>query len=133
MEQIETKEIPKNIKLWTTALQSNKYPQIIDYLRNPQGFSCLGLACEVSGLGKWHTVEGRDNFEYRINGDKCITGLPLGVQKWLGVRTRLVRFKGDFLHKRWLGLDNVGDLESVARFRFHYLAQFIEERWEDFI
>ena len=35
------------------ALESGKYQQTRSHLRDARGFCCLGVACDVSGLGKW--------------------------------------------------------------------------------
>lgn len=39
---------------WIEALESGKYIQIANRLRDAGiGFCCLGVACEISELGKW--------------------------------------------------------------------------------
>ena len=45
----------KTLRLqWTAALRSGKYTQGSRYLHPSEDtFCCLGVACDVSGLGKW--------------------------------------------------------------------------------
>ena len=38
---------------WLTALESGEYKQARDRLRDDNGFCCLGVACDLSGLGEW--------------------------------------------------------------------------------
>lgn len=38
---------------WLEALESGKYEQTIGALRDSKGFCCLGVACDISGLGDW--------------------------------------------------------------------------------
>lgn len=40
-------------KQWVKALRSGKYQQAIGRLRRDGGYCCLGVACDVSGLGWW--------------------------------------------------------------------------------
>ena len=50
--------IPWNAQLWLAALRSGKYQQSVFGLRTDDddggtGFCCLGVACDVSGQGRW--------------------------------------------------------------------------------
>ena len=36
------------------ALQSGKYTQTKGRLRDGDAFCCLGVACDISGIGKWN-------------------------------------------------------------------------------
>ena len=69
-------------KLWVEALRSGKYKQTRKRLRDETGFCCLGVACEVSGLGRW--VEGR----FVLNGDEVTSAsimLPQAVREFYGI------------------------------------------------
>ena len=38
---------------WLVALESGEYKQGRGRLRDDNGFCCLGVACDLSGLGEW--------------------------------------------------------------------------------
>lgn len=38
---------------WVAALKSGNFPQAGGALKTDEGFCCLGVLCEVSGLGEW--------------------------------------------------------------------------------
>ncbi len=45
----------KRLNKWADALVSKKYKQIKNQLRDEDnGRCCLGVACDVSGVGKWN-------------------------------------------------------------------------------
>ncbi len=80
----------ENVGKWLTALRSGEYDQATGKLRELNdngdvvGYCCLGVACEISGLGTW---EGED---YLVNGvmDPEVVGLlPVAVREWLGFDT----------------------------------------------
>lgn len=80
----------ENVGKWLTALRSGEYDQATGKLRELNddgdvvGYCCLGVACEISGLGTW---EGED---YLVNGvsDPEVVGLlPVAVRDWLGFDT----------------------------------------------
>lgn len=48
-----TKEQIKNNRKWIKALRSGRYEQGISRLRTDDSYCCLGVACDISGLGKW--------------------------------------------------------------------------------
>ena len=62
------------IQTWIDALESGNYPQTRGRLRDNKGHCCLGLLCEVSGIGTWvpngkgSPPAGRDpGFSYRVH------------------------------------------------------------------
>lgn len=61
-----TKEQIKNNRKWIKALRSGRYKQGVKRLRGDDKFCCLGVACDISGLGSWI---GLDNttLKYRIS------------------------------------------------------------------
>lgn len=70
-------------KLWVEALRSGKYEQARSVLRaDNTSFCCLGVACDISGLGEWI------GFHY-LREDKL---LPDQVQLWLGLNGALGGF-----------------------------------------
>ena len=46
-------KLTKAQERWLTALESGEYKQTRDLLRDDNGFCCLGVACDLSGLGEW--------------------------------------------------------------------------------
>ena len=50
---------PELKKQWVEALRSGKYEQGEKTLKTPDDkFCCLGVLCDISGLGKWVAVDG---------------------------------------------------------------------------
>jgi hypothetical protein len=43
---------------WVEALRSDKYKQAEGQLKDPHGYCCLGVLCDISGLDEW------DEFSY---------------------------------------------------------------------
>lgn len=41
-------------KKWLEALRSGEIKQVQGYLKTDFGMCCLGVLCEVSGIGEWH-------------------------------------------------------------------------------
>lgn len=71
-----------NIRLWVEALRSGAYKQARSVLRDGDVYCCLGVACDISGLGLW------DVESYNVgNGDRSFTVLPRGVMDWLGLNS----------------------------------------------
>lgn len=108
---------------WVAALRSGKYPQAKKALRTANGFCCLGVLCDISGLGKWsdeiasnfdgpnqHEFLGRSNF------------LPEEVQKWAGMKTS---DGASFVDTQGLTV-----LNDQLNFDFSKIADIIEKNWE---
>jgi len=88
-------------KRWVEALRSGKYEQGKFRLHRGGKFCCLGVACDISGLGEW--IEEFDNlpdifdekepvtlYGYSINGFAETNELPDEVMEWLGVDAGMV-------------------------------------------
>jgi hypothetical protein len=69
-----------NAQKWVDALRSGKYQQAQGHLRNGDSFCCLGVACDISGIGTW-TESG-----YSINHYGSYKLLPKEVRNWLGLK-----------------------------------------------
>jgi hypothetical protein len=69
-------------RLWVEALRSGQYKRAIGSLRDKdRAYCCLGVACQISGLGRWYNTS-----TYRVSAaDKSSTHLPEEVRKWLGL------------------------------------------------
>jgi len=86
-----------NIRKLISALRTNGYPQSRGGLAGPNGFCCLGVACDVyrqeTGMGNWSTV-GHMNVEkqiawrYEIGNDHEIYYLPFQVMEHYGFTER---------------------------------------------
>lgn len=76
-----------NRKTWVEALRSGNYKQTKGYLHDDVGYCCLGVACDISGLGGWEQKEDNDWYYYM---DKADT-LPEEVIDWLGLNTSIGR------------------------------------------
>jgi hypothetical protein len=71
--------------IWVGALRSGNYKQAKGKLRNKLGgFCCLGVACEISGLGRWDE-DGR----YITTGGSDSQELPAPVRNWLGLSDKV--------------------------------------------
>lgn len=85
-------ELQAHRKIWVNALRSGKYEQGKHALRLYDGsFCCLGVACEVSGLGEWRFALGETiGYITHDSTDADLTTnalLPPAVQQWLGLST----------------------------------------------
>ena len=90
------KQQKENREKWLVALRSGEYMQGPGRLRQDDKFCCLGVACEISGLGTWDKAG-----YYRI---KPMTGhggvmvedqvLPTAVRDWLGFESSCANFEG---------------------------------------
>ena len=75
-----------NRKKWVEALRSGKYTEAQGCLRDENGYGVLGVACEISGLGRWEPRD--DEWHWYIEDPGIGAGvcsLPDGVQHWLGL------------------------------------------------
>lgn len=78
-----TQEHKDRIELWCQALESGKYRQTKQVLRSNAFHCCLGVACDISGIGKWD-----DDFDYITSSQAGSQVLPQEVMEWLGVENR---------------------------------------------
>jgi hypothetical protein len=107
----------RNRAKWVKALRSGEYRQTKSVLTNGNGFCCLGVACEISGLGHW---AGDGEWEYRTKGSSPDTAfLPNAVRDWLGLATT----GGDF------GATSLTHLNDTGK-RFPAIARIIESEPE---
>ena len=115
----------ENRKKWIEALRSGEYKQTSAALVDPYGYCCLGVACNISGLGHWEQREGNHFQHY-----KCVTNndyvdyaygdLPLKVMHWLGLDSLV----GDYEDSDLITNNDVDDLS------FEQIADIIEEEPE---
>lgn len=66
---------------WVAALRSGNYKQGRNYLRQGDEFCCLGVLCDISGLGKWENDVGV--VQAYVAGEEWEdVQLPLAVVEW---------------------------------------------------
>lgn len=108
---------------WVGALRSGDYIQGREHLRSTNGagidqFCCLGVLCDLSGLGQWTQDEGDacyhvsdSMFTSTFNGEMCdILGLDQKI-----------------MHTLWHKNDGV---MTENRHTFNEIADYIEENVE---
>lgn len=88
----------KNLNLLADALESGKYEQGQKILRDSKNkFCCLGVACDISGMGVWTKRENDEYYTYltREDGLDSTSAALLGntsVRDWFGISVT-----GDFV------------------------------------
>lgn len=117
---------------WLAALRGGEYQQAQGALRRVEegkvGYCCLGVACEISGKGRWRT-DGHDRsvYGYQLNeeflpeeldGRYSTARLPITLRHSLGIS--------------WEAEDHViqmndGNYGETAPKTFTEIAQWIEE------
>lgn len=107
----EQKEHRKQL---VAALRSGNYQQTTKVLKDENGFCCLGVACDISGLGEW-TASNR--YKTPTKTEVCV--LPPIVADWLGI-DQAGRFINDGL-KDALWVKN-----DMSRMTFNEIADIIE-------
>jgi hypothetical protein len=86
-------------KNFSAALRSGKYSQGRQVLYSGSTYCCLGVACDISKLGKWKPIPYSDgNISYKTETDSGIAMLPSEVREYYGFSDIGGRFwlpKGD--------------------------------------
>lgn len=88
----------ESVELWKEALLSGEYKQVDGRLRTGDeegGFKycCLGVACQISGLGTWRLDDADGEWYYEVRDkqgnlvDFSHENLPSAVRDWLGLST----------------------------------------------
>lgn len=113
----------ENAKKWIEALRSGKYQQTKGALKNTEGFCCLGVACELSGLGRWEKDGAWTYYvvdEEGFSPDRREDYLPYAVRKWLGLYTSEGEYDSDF------GRTNLTKANDDDGLTFEQIADLIE-------
>jgi hypothetical protein len=59
---------------WTTTLEAGTFEQTKSWLRDKDNrCCCLGVLCDISGLGRWTRNENRYSYDH---GDNSFQGMP---------------------------------------------------------
>jgi hypothetical protein len=124
----------EHMQQWVDALRSGKYTQGRSALRNRDDeYCCLGVACDVSGTGKWrptgeiYDAEGKATdwyYTYGPDDDSRLRGtsaalLPEDVMDWLGVG----------MDNPILARKHATDWNDVMSASFDTIADLIEEEY----
>jgi len=107
---------------WVAALRSGKYQQGEKRLRTNDKFCCLGVACDISGLGKWVHVAGSNMRGYFIDGIESQYELPDNVRDWLGVGSNFVGIMPRMISPDIVNLANAND----GGYNFGEIADIVE-------
>jgi len=116
-----TEEQAEHRKQWAEALRSGKYEQGRNVLRKGDKFCCLGVACDISGLGQWEQ-EGYTDYVYNTNRGCNRVELVEMVKNWLGVTTRSVDIYNGVFNDSLISLNDSG-------INFITIADIIESDW----
>lgn len=124
-------------KKWVAALRSGKYRQGAGVLREGDQFCCLGVACDLSRIGKWKSKGGSTWYEVS-DPDFSDDTLPHAVADFYGMQDTIGSFNPDDLpdemvntirekvkvsdHGRQFTLTNLNDYG----FDFQFIADLIE-------
>lgn len=115
-----------NMAKWIVALRSGKYRQAFRALHTPNGFCCMGVACDISGLGEW-VADQKGMLSYRVapaNGGLVSESagiLPSSVASF---------FLGDMTfgesHNPRMGDISCSAANDVAGWDFNHIADGLE-------
>lgn len=114
------RQLQNHRKKWVKALRSGDYEQTTACLKDESGFCCLGVACDVSGLGKWDGATFKSGTTKNERSDDVLTSK---VRSWLGIRTSGGNFTPDEKSDYYETLMNLND---DVRWDFNQIADFIE-------
>lgn len=116
-----TKEQQKeHRKAWIEALRSGKYAQGQARLKSDK-YCCLGVACDVSGQGRWslNTYVCGDGLR---SVDKSAISLPEDVKNYYGLRNKHGGFADDE--------DSLIRCNDTKKYTFEQIADIIEREPE---
>lgn len=70
---------------WVAALRSGEYKQCKNSLRQEDGFCCLGVACDISGLGSWTSNMSTTDYLYAVEDEREESRLTSTIVDYMGV------------------------------------------------
>lgn len=117
---------------WVAALRSGEYQQAKEWLKTNDGFCCLGVLCDISGLGTWATEPCEGVYAkhlgavaYCDDDSMDATALSDKVQEWAGM----------FSEEGSLRDDDAAITYSLVQMNdegwtFEEIADYIETNWE---
>jgi len=129
-----------NQEKWVLALESGDYEQTDGILHSDDGYCCLGVACDVSGLGSWGEIPDADNDVDEIgrlfteHDSRSIKETDLGpdVVRWLRLRSSLGYFEThDSFDQPESGPETLTEMNDDGSWSFESIAKYIREHPED--
>lgn len=114
-------------KQWIEALRSGKYEQGTAYLRKNDRHCCLGVLCDISGLGEWKEDGLLGGDAYVTNSYATSKALPPAVMEWAGLLTANPYIGKVLQHGRVGSLAEYNDGIWVEKKDFNGIADLIEE------
>lgn len=123
-----THDLRKAVEL-AEALKSGKFRQGTGALRKGDTRCCLGVACEISKVSKWHQIGASDDNEFFYIDEKNI--MPLAVSEYFGFHTcdasrkdrKPIIIEGLLVASLWLANDNGATFEQIA----YYILENYEQ------
>jgi hypothetical protein len=118
----------ENIQKWVEALRSADYEQATGALRKDDAYCCLGVACDLSGLGRWVENTELARWEYRDDDDPEDYGvgvLPGSVADWLGVGQVNPNLYAPALE----GKRSAASLNDSYHYNFNQIADAVERTY----
>lgn len=119
------------------ALRSGKYAQTTGRLKDIDGgYCCLGVACDISKVGKWASENETIAGTYYLD---CDTDLPLKVREYFGFHsasglianlTEDIEIIDEDDEDNIIVGDNLIDLNDNGA-TFNQIADIIEKHWKD--
>ena len=73
------------MRQWVDALRSGKYRQTRGWLRKDDGFCCLGVLCDISGVGEWEQRGDVGVWNYDTEDESLKGVLPDVLTNTIGI------------------------------------------------
>ena len=83
---------------WIEALLSGTYRQGVGILRDGEFYCCLGVLCDLAGLGSWHELPD-GAYTYRAAEREELTSLPPEVREYVGLASPTVALDAQVLEE----------------------------------
>lgn len=121
-------KLPPEFKAkWLAALRSGKYQQTRFWLHRPNGFCCLGVACDLADSEQWYPSEATDD-----NDNPVKVYETRSQSKELPARGDLPDEVFEVLFQSSMDLDNsvmghIANLNDDEEWSFAMIADWIEE------
>lgn len=117
----------ENMRKLADALDSGKYAQGDAALRTKNDkFCCLGVACDISGLGQW-VLSGTSslNYKYEVVGDNDFSAqgtalLTPAMCRWLGTSN-----EGRFTYPGSEDVQTLTNINDSGKFTFSQIADIL--------
>jgi hypothetical protein len=116
---------PEVKEAWVKALRSGEYQQTTGRLRKYQGFSCLGVLCDIYNKQEQPLSVEERNWCYHMDiccytYDGFNSTIPSCVQEWAGLDSNNPGYFDE--HRGWRELADINDQGKD----FDYIADLIE-------